>query len=76
MLVIRNKDSILFPIYIRFGVIFFISWIFHKSCVIRVHQLVAYVKSQEVCFPLHRCMRQMDKDGKNMVAEFIYRHAV
>ena len=29
-----------------------------------------------VCLPLYRRMRQMDKDGKKMVAEFIYRHAV
>ena len=28
MLVVRNKDSMLFPIYIRIGV-FFISWTFH-----------------------------------------------
>lgn len=26
--------------------------VFHKGCVIRVHQLIAYVKSQEVCVPL------------------------
>ena len=44
--------------------------IFHKSCVIRIHQLIAYVKR------LYHRMRQMDKDGKNMVAEFVYRHAV
>ena len=29
-----------------------------------------------VCLPLYRRMRQMDKDGKKMVAEFVYRHAV
>ena len=50
--------------------------VFHKSCVIRVHQLIAYVKSQEVCVPLYRRMRQMDKNGKKMVAVFVYRHAV
>ena len=50
--------------------------VFHKSCVIRIHQLVSYVKNQEVCLPLYRRMRQMDKDGKNVVAEFVYRHAV
>ena len=33
-------------------------------------------KSQEICLPLYRRMRQMDKDGKKMVAEFVYRHAV
>ena len=27
-------------------------------------------KSQEICLPLYRRMRQMDKDGKKMVAEF------
>ena len=31
--------------------------VFCKSCVVRVHQLVSYVKSQEVCLPLYRCMR-------------------
>ena len=50
--------------------------VFHKSCVIRVHQLIAYAKSQEVCVPLYHRMRQMDKDGKKMVAEFVYWHAV
>ena len=50
--------------------------VFHKSSVIRVHQLIIYIKSQEVCLPLYRRMRQMDKDGKKMVAEFVYRHAV
>ena len=50
--------------------------VFHKSCVIRIHQLVSYVKNQEVCLPLYRRMRQMDKDGKKLVAEFVYRHAV
>ena len=50
--------------------------VFHKSCVIRIHQLVSYVKSQEVCLPLYRRMRQMDKDGKKLVAEFVYWHAV
>ena len=50
--------------------------VFHKSCVIRVHLLIAYVKSQEVCVPLYRRMRQMDKNGKKMVAVFVYRHAV
>ena len=50
--------------------------VFHKSSVIRVHQLIIYIKSQEVCIPLYRRMRQMDKDGKKMVAEFVYRHAV
>ena len=49
--------------------------VFHKS-VIRIHQLIAYVKSQEVCLPLYRRMRQMAKDGKKLVAEFVYRHAV
>ena len=29
-----------------------------------------------VCLKLYRRMRQMDKDGKKMVAEFVYRHAV
>ena len=29
-----------------------------------------------VCLLLYRRMRQMDKDGKKMVAEFVYRHAV
>lgn len=48
----------------------------NMKSVIRVHQLVSYVKSQEVCLPLYRRMRQMDKDGKKMVAEFVYRHAV
>ena len=43
---------------------------------IRVHQLIAYVQNQEVCLPLNRRMRQMDKDGKKMVAEFVYRHTV
>ena len=43
--------------------------VFHKSCVIRVHQLIAYVKSQEVCLPLYRRMCQMDKDGKKLVAD-------
>ena len=50
--------------------------VFYKSCVIRVHQLIAYVKSQEVCLPLYCRMRQMNKDGKKMVAECVYRHAV
>lgn len=50
--------------------------VFHKSCVIRIHPFVSYVKSQEVCLPLYRRMRQMDKDGKKVVAEFVYRHAV
>ena len=50
--------------------------IFHKNCVIRIHQLIAYIKSQEVCLPLYHRMRQMGKDGKKMVAEFVYRHAV
>lgn len=50
--------------------------VFHKSCVIRIHQLVSYVKSQEVCLPLYCRMRQMDKDGKKLVAEFVYWHAV
>ena len=50
--------------------------LFHKHCVIRVHQLIAHVKNQEICLPLYRRMRQMDKDGKKMVAEFVYRHAV
>ena len=50
--------------------------VFHKRCVIRVHQLIAHVKNQEVCLPLYRRMRQMDKDGKKLVAEFAYRHAV
>ncbi len=50
--------------------------VFHKSSVIRIHQLVSYVKSQEVCLPLYRRMRQMDKDGKKLVAEFVYWHAV
>ena len=50
--------------------------VFHKSCVSRVHQLVSYVKNQEVSLPLYRRMRQMDKNGKKMVAEFIHRHAV
>ena len=50
--------------------------VFHKSCIIRVHQLIAYVKSQEVCIPLYRRMRQMDKDSKKLVAEYVYRHAV
>lgn len=49
--------------------------VFHKSCVIRVHQLVSYV-NQEVCLTLYRRMRQMDKDGKKLVAEFVYRHAL
>ena len=49
--------------------------VFHKS-VIRIHQLVSYVKSQEVCLPLYRRMRQMDKDGKKLVAECVYRHAL
>ena len=31
--------------------------VFHKSSVIRIHQLIAYVKSQEVCIPLYRRMR-------------------
>ena len=31
--------------------------VFCKSCVVRVHQLVSYVKTQEVCLPLYRCMR-------------------
>ncbi|WP_308241129.1 hypothetical protein [Prevotella sp.] len=35
-----------------------------------------YAKSQEVCLPLYRRMRQMDKDGKKLVAEFVYWHAV
>lgn len=48
----------------------------NMKSVIRVHQLVSYVKSQEDCLPLYRRMRQMDKDGKKMVAEFVYRHAV
>lgn len=34
------------------------------------------VKSQEVCLPLYRRMRQMDKEGKKLVAEFVCRHAV
>ena len=46
--------------------------VFHKSCVIRVYQLIAYVKNQEVCLPLYRRMLQMDKDGKKLVAEFVY----
>ena len=50
--------------------------VFHKSCVIRIHPFVSYVKSQEVCLPLYRRMRQMYKDGKKVVAEFVYRHAV
>ena len=50
--------------------------VFHKSSVIRIHRLIAYVKSQEVCIPLYRCMRQMDKDGKKLVAECVYRYAV
>ena len=29
-----------------------------------------------VCLLLYRRMRQLDKDGKKMVAEFVYRHAV
>ena len=49
--------------------------VFHKS-VIRVHQFVSYVKNQEVSLPLYRRMRQMDKNGKKMVADFIHRHAV
>ena len=49
--------------------------VFHKS-VIRVHQFIAYVKNQDVCLPLYRRMRQMDKDGKKLVAEFVYRHAL
>ena len=44
--------------------------VFHKSCIIRVHQLIACVKSQEVFLPLYCRMRQMDKEGKKMVAEF------
>ena len=50
--------------------------VFHKNCVNRVHQLIAYVKNQEVCLPLYRRVRQMDKDCKKMVAKFVYRHAV
>ena len=49
--------------------------VFHKS-VIRVHQFIAYAKNQDVCLPLYRRMRQMDKDGKKLVAEFVYRHAL
>ena len=29
-----------------------------------------------VCLPLYCRMRKMDKDGKKMVAESVYRHAV
>lgn len=50
--------------------------VFYKSRVIRVHKLVSYVKSQEVCLPLYRRMRQMDKNGKKLVAEVVYQHAV
>ena len=50
--------------------------VFHKSCIIRIHQLIANVKNQEVCLPLYCRMRQMDKDGKKLVAEFVYRHTV
>lgn len=50
--------------------------VFHKSSVIRIHQLITYVKNQEVCLLLYRCMRKMDKDGKKLVAEFVYRHAL
>ena len=50
--------------------------VFYKSRVICVHQLVSYVKDQEICLPLYRCMRQMDKDCKKMVSELIHRHAV
>ena len=63
---VHDTDSLLHEFFL----------IFHKNCVIRIHQLIAYVKSQEVCLPLYHRMRQMDKDGKMMVAEFVYRHAV
>ena len=35
-----------------------------------------FVKNQEVCLPLYCRMRKMDKDGKKLVAKFVYRHAV
>ena len=56
---VHNTDSLL-PEFLL---------VFHKSSVIRIHQLIAYVKNQEVCLPLYRRMRQMDKDGKKLVAE-------
>ena len=42
----------------------------------RLTDTITYVKCQEFCIPLYRRMRQMDKDGKKMVAEFVYWHAV
>lgn len=50
--------------------------VFYKSCIICVHQLVSYVKDQEVCLPLYLRMRQMDKNCTKMMAEFIHWHAV
>ena len=38
--------------------------------------LVFAVPPTTVCLPLYRRMRQMDKDGKKLVAECVYRHAV
>ena len=63
---VHDTDSLLHEILL----------VFHKSCVIHIHQLIAYVKNQEVCIPLYHHMRQMDKDGKKLVAEFVYQNAV
>ena len=62
-----SKVNIKSQIITSFGGIYYASKAFYA---------LSLDKVINVCLPLYRRMRQMDKDCKKMVAEFVYRHAV
>ena len=76
-----ETPTVLFPereygLYGSYGHMHEFLLLFHRAHSVRIHETHTNQQGKNIRVSLYGSMCKMDKDGKKMVSELVYRHAV